>query len=918
MDTRLARPRMTRFVITLGLGFALFAPAASAAGQGTPGNALNSGATQSGIARDPEGIGILDGSRSPSGFLTIVPTLKPDVITTSGGMRIRASVEFGAVGFDGNKQAAKFREYKDLPSGAYPNNFTLMLEQPANGFHLNAFGGGVTRNDQYYAVDVGRYNTWRVRGTFGETPHVFTSTYRSLWTGVGSSNLTLTTVPGLRAGGTTSAAVTQGLVQNAIGATTSSDLALTRQRNHVRFDLTLPASWKAFASYSQELRTGARPFGAVFGGGGGGGNMELPESIDYNSRDVAAGLLFANNATSLTVQGTASMFDNNISAMTFENPIFINTNTIAGVASTVFTRGQMPLAPSNSAFNVRAEFGQKLQGFMRSRFTALVAIGRSTQDDGLLPWSLEPLTGGTVNGVSTTGMWNTTAALSRTSADRRLDTRLLNASIVMNPSRDLSVRAKVRYYGTNNDSDYLACNPLTGQWGRLLNNGSGGSFVVPNATVGNNPAGTLATAYNATGCNLTATRALGLTPSAGDVPLRSAPYEHSQMNGSVSADYRLSQSNNLELGYEREGYRRPFRERDKTWEHKVRVAYVSRALPAGSLRVSFERGTRRGSGFIDAPLSDFYSSSLGATPVATGTNVASFFRNVDQFRRYDVADRDQNAFNVKFNHGLGAMFDASVGLQVKDLDYPNSAYGRNEKQKLVSPSFELNWQMSNTSSAYGYYAYQTGRQHQTGVQQGGCTIGNSYYFYSDGSVQNNNTGVAPAPPVGATLSATERVLATNYRTLCGSASATSPLFTTSRNWDTSQKERNGVGGFGLRHEMGRVIADVAYTHTKGRTGITYGYNAAALGLNATQVALAGNGFSDLRFDSNLAEASAVVPLVKRLSLRLLYRYERATINDWHYDGISVNPMPANNAAYLDFGPESYKVHFFGALFRYEL
>jgi hypothetical protein len=29
-------------------------------------------------------------------------------------------------------------------------------------------------------------------------------------------------------------------------------------------------------------------------------------------------------------------------------------------------------------------------------------------------------------------------------------------------------------------------------------------------------------------------------------------------------------------------------------------------------------------------------------------------------------------------------------------------------------------------------------------------------------------------------------------------------------------------------------------------------------------------------------------------------------------------MPANNGAYLDFGPQDYKVHLFGAFFRYEL
>ena len=85
-----------------------------------------------------------------------------------------------------------------------------------------------------------------------------------------------------------------------------------------------------------------------------------------------------------------------------------------------------------------------------------------------------------------------------------------------------------------------------------------------------------------------------------------------------------------------------------------------------------------------------------------------------------------------------------------------------------------------------------------------------------------------------------------------------------------------------------------------------------------QVALAGDGWADLVFVQNLVEANAVVPLYKRLSLRLLYRFEDARIRDWHYDGVSVNPMPANNGAYLDFGPQDYKVHLFGALFRYEL
>ena len=79
---------------------------------------------------------------------------------------------------------------------------------------------------------------------------------------------------------------------------------------------------------------------APSGGGGGGGNVEIPESIDYNTQDVLAGLQFANALTSVSLQAAGSFFQNDIDAMTFQNPLFITTNTIAGVPATTFTQGQ--------------------------------------------------------------------------------------------------------------------------------------------------------------------------------------------------------------------------------------------------------------------------------------------------------------------------------------------------------------------------------------------------------------------------------------------------------------------------------------------------------------------------------------------------------------------------------------------------
>jgi hypothetical protein len=380
----------------------------------------------------------------------------------------------------------------------------------------------------------------------------------------------------------------------------------------------------------------------------------------------------------------------------------------------------------------------------------------------------------------------------------------------------------------------------------------------------------------------------------------------------------LYRTNSLEGTYERENFDRKYRDRDETSEDKIRLGYVNRALGNGTLRVSYEYGRRRGSDFLATPLAEFYSISFGPVPTANTTNMASWLRNVDQFRRFDVADRNQNVLNARFNYGIGPSLDVSVGLQARDVEYPASEYGRNEHYKLTSPSVELNWQPSPTTSAYGFYSYQQGAQHQAGLQPNACVMGNFYYFFSDGSVQTNATGVPPAPPAGTSMVSTQQVVPANWRSLCGTASAVSPLFPISRTWDVSQKDHNNVTGLGFHYEMGKVLSEVAYTYTNSRTKIGYGYNPAALGLNATQVALAGDGWSDLVFIQNVVEANATVPIRKRLSLRLIYRYEDDQLRDWHYDGISVNPMPANNGAYLDFGPQDYNVHLFGAFFRYEL
>jgi len=96
-------------IFALGVGALLMTPGRVAGQQAPPGNALNPRAIAPFDRSDPEGIGVVAGSRSPTGLLTIAPTLPRQPSTTRGGARFLANFELGAAGFGGDQGAAKFR-----------------------------------------------------------------------------------------------------------------------------------------------------------------------------------------------------------------------------------------------------------------------------------------------------------------------------------------------------------------------------------------------------------------------------------------------------------------------------------------------------------------------------------------------------------------------------------------------------------------------------------------------------------------------------------------------------------------------------------------------------------------------------------------------------------------------------------------
>lgn len=64
----------------------------------------------------------------------------------------------------------------------------------------------------------------------------------------------------------------------------------------------------------------------------------------------------------------------------------------------------------------------------------------------------------------------------------------------------------------------------------------------------------------------------------------------------------------------------------------------------------------------------------------------------------------------------------------------------------------------------------------------------------------------------------------------------------------------------------------------------------------------------------------LVPIDRRLSTRIMYRYENFRVTDWHYDGVIQGQVQAldGGTLLLDAGPQDYHANVFGVFLQYKL
>ena len=825
-------------VVQIAMGPAL---ADSAIGPAlTAGNAMNPGVLNSARDLDPAGLSPyrLPASRTPNGQLYEIPYARREIREPKSGWGGSGYIEAGVLGGDAHERNALFRQYWDVDNGFYLNNFGLEITDKARFFEI--VGGGVGRSDQFYEARYGRYNDYRVDLSYSETPHVLSTTARPIWLGIGTGNLSLSSWPGVAPGGATgNNGTTAVALRELIDSTTEMELGVMRKTGSARVRVALTDAWTFHSSYTLEHRRGARPFG------GNEGNGETVEPIDYKTHELNAGLRYRDRVTNFNLDLSASLFRNGIDTVSWENP-FRHTS-----GALLIKGGRTDLYPDNDAYAAKAEYARVLPTFRNARFNATVALGAMRQNDLLVaPTVTSGMGAGSAGGFNGNfDLWNTTAALSQQRANANIDTGLVNLGLSLVPADRLTVRGSLRHYQTQNHTSYVAFNPQTGQFGYIIQD----------------------------------TNATTVFDGSKNVHYRNIPFQGRQDDYKLSAEYGVRRRAMLSADYEREEIQRAYRERAETWEDRVRLGYSDRGFESVTLRLAYEYGSRRGSQYISDPYKDFYTASLPAYTDTPG-NVLDRLHNLEELRKYDLADRRQQVLKARLNYFPRVDVDLGATLQSKISTYPAN-FGRRGEQIQNSLDLDFTYLPSPLTTLNIHYSHQTSR-----IQQAGAA-----------DVRNAGAaGCADLPP-----------------SCSNSFGAPFSIYSADRYWSAESRDRSGLFGLGLRHDFGKTKLDMKYSYASSHSPLGYSY-ASANALESPAYAMqAGNAFPDVSYEQHLFDAGLRFPVSQQATIRLFYHFETGKIADFHYSGLDETTV-VSNRIYLDSGPRSYRANVVGAFLQLKL
>jgi MtrB/PioB family decaheme-associated outer membrane protein len=381
--------------------------------------------------------------------------LSPCFAEEDGAVSGSASVTVRSV--SGERESAKFEEYREIPDGL-SGEVELRYKKKDMFFELKA--KDIAEDDQTLTFRAGVYGKYRIELIYDKLPHRFAYGAKTLYTGVGSGNLTLSDATQTYLQGSTSATDLAARIRDVFSGASTVDLALFRKTGKANIDLWTLDPLKLRIELSREERTGTRP---LFGSFGFGNTVEIAEPIDYETTQVRLIADYTKKPLHLSASFYLSVFDNNIDTLTWDNPFRVADSTTATAYAASFaagpSRGLIDLYPSNKYTNFSLT-GSISDLPLKSRISATASWGWMKQDDALVPYtSNTAISTGAVSGVSGVlvpfNAWDP-ANLPARNVDGEVKTSLYNVLFTSKPLDYLHVRARYRRYEYDNNTGLIS------------------------------------------------------------------------------------------------------------------------------------------------------------------------------------------------------------------------------------------------------------------------------------------------------------------------------------------------------------------------------------------------------------------------------------------------------------------------------
>jgi putative beta-barrel porin MtrB/PioB len=617
---------------------------------------------------DPQGLSLLlDGrKRTPTGFLyPYPPELKP-MTDLGGGWLARGSLETGWFFGGGDTETeTRYTKYADRDSGWSVSGLNFEAWRPESGDYAMLRAGSLDRDDQFYDFEASRAGWVRFRASFSGVPHKYAADATSLWVGGGSQFLELphTLTPG---------ASSLADIAAALASQPQGTVAVQRDRTQLELKVRALPSLSFTALYGLDDRKGAIPQSVGFaypdfsGALSSGGNVEVPSPIDDKTHTGKARVDWSSDLVQASLAYNTSIYRNQETSLTLAQPF---DDTGPGNLADI-THARLALPPDNEWQNVRGDVAVDMP--LRSRLTTAISWSRSSQNQDLLPPTVSTGTVGTVNLAN----WNTGAALSRKSARARVDNLLTDLHFTTSPWRPLRLRAGYRFTNQDTQTDYIAFNPQTKQFGYIVEDG-GHASVLGQDYLGIFEPGVPGSAWR----------------------YRTIPFGESHSTVDAGGTLMLPLRSSLDALFEQENVDRDVSERPQTRERRATVSFNTRALSFATLRLSYKLVDRDG-GPIDYSVYDKYTTAAlpGFVPLFPDGDGA---HNLNQLVRPSLADLFGQRFAARVNFALGARSDFSVAARLRSDDY-GSSYGlTSDRTRDVEADWTVQLSPSLTANVFG-------------------------------------------------------------------------------------------------------------------------------------------------------------------------------------------------------------------------